>query len=292
MRILVLGGSGMLGHRLWMRLQDTHETWVTVRGHEAPFPDRPEFPRDRICTDVDALVFDEVVRALSAVQPEVVINCIGLIKQTPRANDPLSAIRVNAMLPHQLALTCASARIRMIHVSTDCVFSGRKGAYTEDDPSDAADLYGRTKFLGEVGYPHTLTLRTSIIGRELKSRLGLVEWFLAQKGEVQGYTRAIFSGVTTDELARVIREFVLPDPTLNGIMHVSAEPISKHDLLVLARDTLHHPVRIIPQDQFVIDRSLNSGRFRGRTGYQPPSWPEMIEGMTEDASLYKGSTHV
>ena len=287
MRILVLGGSGMLGHRLWVTLQETCETWVTVRGGSIPFPDRPQFPKDRICANVDALIFDEVVRSLSLVRPDLVINCIGLIKQVPLANDPLSAIRVNAMLPHQLALICQSAGIRMIHVSTDCVFSGGKGRYLEEDPSDATDLYGRTKFLGEVAYPGTVTLRTSIVGRELKSKLGLIEWFLAQEGEINGYTRAIFSGITTGELGRVIRDFVIPNPDLHGVYHVSSEPISKHDLLTLARDAYGHRVRIRRHDKVIIDRSLDSSRFRAATSYLPPSWESMMKALVEDSYLYE-----
>jgi dTDP-4-dehydrorhamnose reductase len=262
---------------------------VTVRGHSLPFRDLPQFPRAKVRTNVDALVFDEVIRSLAAVQPELVINCIGLIKQTPLADDPLSAIRLNAMLPHQLALVCQAAGIRLIHISTDCVFSGKKGHYSEDDPSDAQDSYGRTKFLGEVSYPHTVTLRTSIIGRELKSKLGLIEWFLSQEGEIDGYTRAIFSGVTTDELGRVIRDHVLPHPELSGVYHVSSEPISKYELLVLAKDAFAHPIRIRPFEKFVIDRSLDSARFRKVTGYEPPPWPTMMRQLAQDASLYDRS---
>jgi dTDP-4-dehydrorhamnose reductase len=287
MRILILGGSGMLGHRLWLALRDSYETWVTVRGSADPFPERPEFPRERIHWNVDALVFDEVVRALAAVRPDLVINCIGLIKQTQMANDPLSAIRVNAMLPHQLALICRSAAIRLIHISTDCVFSGKQGHYVEGDPADATDLYGRTKLLGEVGYDNTITLRTSIIGRELKARLGLIEWFLAQTGSVNGFTRAIFSGLTTGELGRVIRDYVIVRPDLWGVHHISSEPISKYDLLVKAARFLVHPIEIHPYGEYAIDRSLDSRLFRTATGYEPPSWDAMIEGLAQESLLYE-----
>lgn len=287
MRVLILGGAGMLGHRLWLALQDSHETWVTVRGSADPFPARPEFPRDRIRWNVDALVFDEVVRTLAAVRPDVVLNCIGLIKQTPLGNDPLSAIRLNAMLPHQLALICRSAGIRMVHISTDCVFSGKQGGYTESDPADPVDLYGRTKLLGEVTYENTITLRTSIIGRELKARLGLVEWFLAQPGPIRGFTRAIFSGLTTGELGRIIRDFVVTRPEQHGVYHVSGEPIAKYDLLRLAAKTLGHPIEIRPNDEYAIDRSLDSRLFRAAVGYEPPSWEAMLGSLAEESPLYE-----
>ena len=287
MRVLILGGSGMIGHRLWIRLQEAYETWVTIRGTAIPFPDLPEFPRQYICPNVDALALDEVERALAAVQPDVVVNCIGLIKQGPLADDPASAIRVNALLPHQIAQICRTSNVRMIQFSTDCVFSGRKGNYTEDDPSDAQDLYGKTKALGEVSYAQTVTLRTSAIGRELKSRLGLIEWFLSQQGEVRGYRRAIFSGFTTDEIGRLLRDHVIPDDQLQGVYHVSSEPISKYELLLLAKEAFGKAVTITPYDDFAVDRSLNSTRFREVTGYRPPPWRTMVEELARGSALYE-----
>jgi dTDP-4-dehydrorhamnose reductase len=287
MRILILGGSGMLGHRLWINLRKKHEVWVTLRGDASKIPDLPEFPRQYIRTDVDALNFDQVTRALASIQPDLVINCIGLIKQMGHiARDPIFSISLNALLPHRISLICRTARIRMIHISTDCVFNGKKGQYTEDDPSDADDLYGRTKYLGEVSYPHTITLRTSIIGRELKTRLGLIEWFLAQQGEIHGYQKAIYTGFTTDELSNILLEYVIPSPDLSGVYHVSSEPITKYDLLMLAREAFKKKIAILPDNDFSLDRSLDSTRFRQATGYKPPSWPEMIDRMAKNSFLY------
>jgi len=259
---------------------------VTVRGDGSQLPDIPEFPRRYIRPHVDALIFDEVNRALASIQPNLVINCIGLIKQDPLVNDPLSSIKINALLPHQVSLICRTAGIRMIHISTDCVFSGKRGQYVESDPSDAEDLYGRTKFLGEVAYPHTITLRTSIIGRELKARLGLVEWFLAQRETIKGYKRAIYTGFTTDELSRVILNYVIPRTDLSGVYHVSSDPISKYDLLMSVKEAFGRNVTILPDDGFISDRSLDSTQFRQLTGYQPPTWREMIDELKENSSLY------
>lgn len=289
MRILILGGSGMLGHRLWVDLRKQHETWVTIRGNVNEFPDVPEFPREFIRTNVDALNFDQVTRALASIQPDLVINCIGLIKQMGHlAKDPLFSISLNAMLPHRISMICRVAKIRMIHISTDCVFSGKKGSYTEDDPSDAEDLYGRTKFLGEVAYPHCVTLRTSIIGRELKNRLGLIEWFLAQKGTIRGYKKAIYSGFTTDEIARIISQVVIPNTNLSGVYQVSSEPISKYDLLIKTKESFkREDIQIEPDEDFYSDRSLDSTRFRKATGYTPPSWNEMVDEMAATSSFYE-----
>ena len=287
MKILILGGSGMLGHRLWINLRKEHEVWVTVRGEHNPFPDAPEFPEEFIRYRVDGLMFDEVTRALASIQPDLVINCIGLIKQMGHlARDPLFSISLNTLLPHRVSLICRAAKIRMIHISTDCVFSGRKGNYGEADQSDAEDLYGRTKFLGEVHYPHTVTLRTSIIGQELKTHLGLIEWFLAQTGTIKGFQKAIFTGFTTDELANIIMKYVIPNRELSGLYQVSSDPISKYDLLMLAREAYHKDITILPEQDFFCDRSLDSTRFRKVSGYQPLAWPEMLAEMASHADFY------
>lgn len=287
MKILILGGSGMLGHRLWMNLSKEHDTWVTVRGNGSELPNIPEFPREKIRPTVDALYFDQVIRALASIQPDLVINCIGLIKQQGHiARDPLISISVNSALPHRISMICRTAKIRMIHISTDCVFSGKKGNYLETDQSDAEDLYGRTKFLGEVSYPHTVTLRTSIIGQELKTHLGLIEWFLMQQGSISGYKNAIFSGFTTDELSRIILKYVIPNPELSGLYHVSSDPISKFDLLQLTKQSYKKDIDIQPDTDFFCDRSLNSTRFRQASGYTPPSWSAMIDEMAAGSEFY------
>jgi dTDP-4-dehydrorhamnose reductase len=291
MKILILGGHGMLGHRLWINLRKEHDVWVTVRQTSSPFPDLPEFPAKYVRTDVDASNFDQVTRALASIQPDLVINCIGLIKQMGHlARDPILSISLNALLPHRISLICRAAKIRMIHISTDCVFSGKKGNYTENDQSDAEDLYGRSKFLGEVAYPpHSITLRTSIIGRELKTRLGLIEWFLSQKDgdTIHGYKRAIFTGFTTDELSRVISNYVIPHPELTGLYHVSMDPVSKYDLLNIANEVFDRKINILPDENFFCDRSLDSSRFRLTTGYQPPAWSVMMREMAENSPFYE-----
>ena len=284
-RILILGGTGMLGHLLLRYLStfpeyDVYATARNLAGLESIFPKdllvrfRPD--------SVDANYFDSVIRALASIQPDIVINCIGIIKQLPEASDPLTAITVNALLPHRISLISRTAGARVIHISTDCVFDGKRGMYTENDQSNADDLYGRTKFLGEVSYPHCVTLRTSIIGHELKGGYGLIEWFLSQTQKVRGFRNAIYSGFPTFELARIIRDYVLPNPEMNGVYHVSSESISKYDLLCLVAKRYGKKIEIVPYDDFVQDRSLNSAYFRETTGYQPPSWDKLVEIMHSD----------
>ena len=247
---------------------------------------RKHFPKNllgRFRTDsIDANHFDSIIRALASVQPDIVINCIGIIKQLPLADDPLTAITVNALLPHAF-LSSAARPAPESSISAPIAFSmEEKACIRKRIPSNAEDLYGRTKFLGEVGYSHCVTLRTSIIGHELKGGYGLVEWFLAQAGKVRGFRKAIYSGFPTIELARIIRDYVLPNSELTGVYHVSAEPISKYDLLSLVAKRYGKEIEIEPYDDIVQDRSMDSTLFRQTTGYHPPSWEELIERMHSD----------
>lgn len=280
MRVLVLGASGMLGNAV-MRLF-AQSPQYTVWGSTRSSASHRHFP-ERLCpnliTNVDVEKFDVLSGLFGQVRPDAVINCIGLVKQLSEANDALAAIPLNAVLPHRLVRLCRLAGARLVHISTDCVFDGSRGGYVEDDRPDACDLYGRSKLLGEVDDEIAITLRTSIIGHELNSAHGLIDWFLAQEHSIKGYTRAVFSGLPTVELARVIRDFVLSHSELHGLYHVSAEPISKYDLLKIVAKVYGKSIDIVPDDEVVIDRSLNSERFRAATGYAAPAWPDLVSAM-------------
>lgn len=282
MRMLVFGASGMLGNAV-LRFFAQSEGWEaagTVRslGAGGILAGRKDI---RLIPGVDVGNPDHLLAAMEAVRPDVVVNCIGLVKQLASVDDPLEAIPINSLLPHKLARLSALAGARFVQISTDCVFSGNRGMYIESDLPDASDLYGRSKLLGEVDYPHAVTLRTSIIGHELAGERSLIGWFLAQTGRVDGFSRAIFSGLPTVELARVIRDFVIPRPEMHGLYHVSAEPIDKLSLLRLVAQTYGKKIQIVPNDRLVIDRSLDSARFRGLTGYAPPDWPALVRSMEQ-----------
>lgn len=285
-KVLILGATGMLGHTLFSRLSDRHDMdiYATVRSLDGLSQWFSPVLLSKIRSGVDADNFDSIQDVLTDLKPEVVINCIGIIKQLPEAQDPVVAITINALLPHRLARACKVVGARMIHISTDCVFSGTKGNYTESDFADADDLYGRTKYLGEVDYPHCVTLRTSIIGHELKGKHGLIGWFLSQEGKVRGFTRAIYTGFPTVEMAKIIADHVIPDKNLHGLFHVSSSRISKYDLLCLVAERYGKKISIDRYDGFQCDRSLNSARFRTRTDYDPPPWPELVDKMYLDFS--------
>ncbi len=284
MRLLILGGSGMLGHQLWRGLHAQHDTWVTLRRPVADFAVHNLFDEAK-AIQLDDITDDTALeRALGQAKPEAVINCVGLIKQRDEANDEALTLRVNAEFPHRLAKRCGEAGARLIHFSTDCIFAGTKGNYTESDPSDAADLYGQSKHQGEVADAHSVTLRTSVIGHELGTNLALLDWFLSQRGQaISGFTKAIYSGFTTLEMARIVDRILTQHPALSGVWHVASESISKFALLQLCREKLGWEGVIEPNDEFVCDRSLNADRFNQATGYTPPSWEAMISELAQQS---------
>lgn len=281
-RVLVLGANGMLGNavlRVFAESKD-YEVFGTIRSARS-LNFLPSSVNSRIFTGVDVENMDNLLNLFCDTKPHLVINCIGLVKQVSASNNPLSAILVNALLPHRLARLCSASGSRLVHLSTDCVFSGSEGLYTEDDIPDATDLYGRSKLLGEVDYPNAITLRTSIIGHELDGAKSLVGWFLSQTGSVKGFGKAVFSGLPTVEIARLIRDYVFPNRNLRGVYHVSADPIDKYELLNLVARVYGKIIDIEFDDSLVIDRSLDSSRFRTVTGFQPKPWPELVQSMKE-----------
>lgn len=286
-RVLVLGGSGMLGHKLCQALSTRFDTHATVRTDDLALARLGLLDQARTVAHVSADTFDTVAGAVASVEPDVVINCIGIVKQASAARDPIASISINSLFPHRLAGLCRTEGARLIHISTDCVFSGRAGGYTENDVPDPLDLYGRSKLLGEVADGEGLTIRTSIIGRELAGSNGLVEWFLGQEGRVRGFERAIFSGLTTQALAEVIASIVSDHGALTGIRHVAATPINKFDLLSLLKDAYGVNVEIVADGEVVCDRSLDATAFEHETGFHAPSWGAMVAQLAADDTPYE-----
>jgi dTDP-4-dehydrorhamnose reductase len=280
MKVLVIGATGMIGSTV-LRVLSEKSDWE-VLGTVRDISVRRFFSDaivERLIPGVDIENLDLLVKVLNQIRPDVVVNCAGLTKHRSKADDPLIAIPINTLMPHRLAELCKLIGARLIHVSTDCVFSGEKGGYTEDDFADARDVYGKSKALGEVLYPHTITLRTSTIGHELQSKHGLLDWFLSQGERCKGYKQAIFSGLPTVVFAQVIRDVVIPKKQLFGLYHVAAEPISKFDLLKLIAEIYCKAIEIVPDDKFVINRSLAADRFWQATGYVAPDWRSLIRLM-------------
>jgi len=277
MRILVIGASGMIGSTVLRVLSEQKEWQVygTLRDNSARRFFSVEIG-EHLVDGIDVEYQDALMKVLDEIRPDVVVNCAGLTKHKPQAEDPLIAIPINTLMPHRLAGLCNLVGARLIHVSSDCVFSGEKGFYTEADFADARDVYGKSKALGEVTYPHVITLRTSTIGHELQSKYGLLDWFLAQERRCKGYNRAVFSGLPTMIFAQVIRDVVIPRHELSGLYHVAAKPINKFDLLKLIAKVYGKQIEIVADGKLAIDRSLDATRFREATGYIAPEWEEMI----------------
>jgi dTDP-4-dehydrorhamnose reductase len=284
-RLLVLGAAGMLGHKLCQLLPPMgFETVATVRKPVELYTSHAGvFSGVELIDGVDAFDFESTEAVITAKAPDAVVNCIGIIKQRREAKNPLVSIEINSLLPHRLAALCQRIGARLVQISTDCVFSGQKGSYDESDESDARDLYGRTKFLGETTEEETaaITLRTSIVGREISEvKHGLFEWFLSQTeragNTISGFEKAIYTGFTTNEMARIIAMVLREHRQLTGVHHVASEPINKFELLCMVKDAMGLDIEIEPDSEFVCDRSLVMDRFADATGYVAPSWREMI----------------
>jgi dTDP-4-dehydrorhamnose reductase len=287
MRVIVLGAAGMLGHKLLQRLRPDFEVAGTIRDRE-PSPELLRaLPNVKLYPHVVASDRASLAHVIEDWGPQVVLNCVGIVKQTSAAKDPMVSISVNSLFPHQLAQLTAAHSAKLIHFSTDCVFSGRHGNYVEDDVPDPIDLYGRSKLLGEVTAPGTLTLRMSIVGRELRGHLGLIDWFFSQRGRrVNGYVGALYTGLTTITTADLIAWLIREHPALEGLWHVSGEPITKYDLLQMVNRVYALGAEITRDETFFCDRRLDSSRFRRRTGWYPPSWEQMVDGMYSDELNY------
>jgi len=291
MKVLVVGGTGMLGHKMFQVLQRRiSDTWCTVReaSNSCALRRIDLFHGGNVLWNVDVADFCALQQLLIEKRPEVVVNCVGIIKQRATANSAIPNIEINALLPHKLQQWCQDWNGRLIHFSTDCVFSGKRGNYSEEDLSDAEDIYGKSKFLGEVTAGRALTLRTSIIGRELSEFKSLLEWFLQQDHKnIMGYTQAYYSGVTTNYLTELVARIIQEQPKLSGLYQVTGDTISKYNLLCLLRDAFAMEVKIQPDDSFFCDRSMRGDKFVNATGYRTPAWPELAGELGKDRTPYE-----
>lgn len=284
-KVLVLGASGMLGHVLFTELQKEHNVLGTVRT-KLNLP----FSNDRgLISDINIEDLSELEHIIKIHSPDIVINCIGIIKQLKESKNKIASIEINSLFPHKLAEICERNKARVIHFSTDCVFTGDKGNYKETDLADARDTYGLTKYMGEIDYPHALTLRTSIIGHELNTSVSLLDWFLSQDKECNGYSKAIFSGFPTITVAKFLNAYVFPNENLHGVYNFSSNPINKYELLLKIKKQYDKNIQINPSEQVKIDRSLDSTKLKELTGFKPQSWEEMIQDMHKhykESNLY------
>jgi dTDP-4-dehydrorhamnose reductase len=288
-RILILGGGGTLGHKLWQVLSAKFsDTFVSIRKPRSFYSKSGLFSGPNVRAGIDLRDFSRLDLLLEEVSPSVIVNCAGVTIRSSEALDKVSVISINALLPHKLAQWCAKNDSRLTHFSTVCVFTVKAGNYSEDDLPDASDLYGVTKALGDVLAPCTLTLRSSFIGREICDGTELLEWFLARKEKkVKGFSKAFFTGLTTNRLSELVAELIKKFPALNGLYHVSSETVSKYELLLLLKEAYKLDVEIESDMEFKCRRDLNGGRFVKATGFKCPSWREMVFAMAADTTPYE-----
>ena len=285
MKIVILGAAGLIGHKLFQTMQAAeHDTYGLLHGKKSAFPDINFLHGDSIIESVEAIEFDKLHGILLAIQPDVVLNCIGITKRKEEVNDPIQALGVNSLFPHRLANLAKDMNFRVIHFSTDCVFNGKIGNYNEESDTTGEDAYGKTKALGEIRYPHTLTIRSSFIGRELAGKTELLEWLISENGNtIKGFTEAWYSGVSTIFMAKTVLDIIENYPDISDLHQLSTpEPISKYDLLCLARDAFKLDIEIIPDNSFEIKPTLDGSKLKNAMNLTIPSWQEMMAELAAD----------
>lgn len=286
MRLLIFGITGLIGSSVFRILSDNpaYEVYGTCRNDG----DKNFFEnKEKIISSIDIVSINATQSLIKKLNPDVIVNCIGLTKHSPDSRDCLKIIQVNSLWPHQLAKLSDEVGAKLIHISTDCVFSGKSGNYSEIDTPDAVDLYGRSKILGEVTYNNHITVRISTIGHEIRTSYGLLEWFLSQKKSCKGYSQAFFSGLPTVYFAEVISRFILPRPDLNGLYHIGSKPINKLSLLKLIANEYGKKINIDIDETLVINRSLDGSKFSNETGFICPEWPDLIKILSSSNGIKK-----
>ena len=282
MKILILGANGMIGHQMWRKLDQAFpgQVWGSVRNEATFYKKFGIFKSERLIPHLDVTDFVKTQRVLDEHKPDVILNCIGITLRKPEIKNSELCLEVNSMFPHRLSFWVKKNKTRLIHFSTDCVFDGSDGLYDEDSDPTAKDVYGKTKFLGEVSGQGCLTLRTPILGREIEGKTELVEWFLAQKNKkIKGFANAIYSGITSPEIAKQVIQIIKNYPNLEGLYQISSQPISKYDLLVMLNEIAAVDATIERDETYATNKSLDSKKYRQLTGYQPPSWHYMLTEM-------------
>ena len=286
--VLILGASGMLGHML-VRVFSPHHRVIgtTSSQYKAKSPLAKLLDRDSWIGGIDVRSLNRVDELVREIQPNVVINCVGLIKQKMESSNITDAIIINSLFPHHLASLCESQKCRLIHFSTDCVFDGAPGIKKVSDTPNATDLYGTTKRLGEVDYGDSITIRSSIVGAQIVGNESLFQWAISQKGKsIKGFTGALYSGLTTMTMSKVILEIVDNFPQLSGIQQIASEAITKHDLLRKLNAALGLNLDICADNTIIYDRTLDGSEFVEQTGVRIPTWDEMIIEFAGDQAFY------
>jgi len=294
MRVLILGASGLIGHKLLQKLSGSFETFAALHKSKEYYGNHLLFSGDNIIDKIEVENFDVLRGLLHAINPDVIINCVGITKRKIEIDKPIVSIEINSLFPHKLAIWAKNYGKRVIHFSTDCVFDGKLGNYNEDSITTAEDLYGKTKALGEINYSHSLTIRSSFIGQELFGKTELLEWFLSQNGrQINGYINTLYSGVSVIYMADIVKKIIDNYPKLSGLYQLALEnPISKYDLLCIARDAYKINVDIIPDGNHIHKPTLDNTRLKKAIKITVPSWKEMMEKLAAEKEYYYNNKYL
>jgi len=280
-KVLILGSSGLIGSTLYKFLRKKNDLVVFGTARNINMGSDTS-----LIGNVDFLNIDNSFNFISEIAPSIVINCVGITKHSMHYNKIGDVSFLNSMLPHFLSDLSNIFNFKLIHISSDCVFDGQRGNYSELDLPDSKDLYGKSKFLGELdGRSRNITIRTSTIGHENLTKYGLLEWFLNQHGSCNGFSKAFFSGLTTIELANILYKYFIFDDSVSGLYNLAGPKINKFDLLKIIARVYKKDIEIKEDQTFCIDRSLNASKFNNKFGYPVKEWDLMVREMKEDAIL-------
>ncbi len=284
MKILLIGANGLIGYNIFRNLIKSKEfnIFLLVRSKKNINNFYRSFHFDKLIELKEFKNTSLLESFLKELKPSIVLNCAGITKHSPNIKNISEVLYINSIFPRNLSEICSALKIRLIHLSSDCIFSGSSGMYKDKSFPDANDLYGISKALGEIDKENHLTIRTSTIGHEAQTSYGLLNWFLKQK-ECKGYKNAIFSGPTTLELSKILKDLIIPNQHLSGVLNISSDPIDKYSLLKLIKDTYSLDTVINKCSEVRINRSLNSEKFRTMTNYSVKSWGNMIREMYLDS---------
>jgi len=290
MKIIILGANGMIGYGLFDYLSKYHDVIGTLRRDKNFYKNITQLYEKNIIYGVDVKNISEIKNILISHRPDILVNATGIVKQITGQVSEADIIELNALVPHKLCQLTRSESIKLIQFSTDCVFSGKKGNYSEDDTPDPIDFYGLSKYMGEVNQKGVLTLRTSTIGLELTGSHGLIEWFLKQTGGIDGYMNAIYTGITINELAKFVNFLITKHRDIDGLWQVAGTQINKFALLsILGAKLQRKDIQILPNKEYVCDRSLVNTKIVMKTDYKFPDWEIMLEHLAQEINNRESS---
>jgi len=289
LKILILGAGGMLGHKLYQTLSKTYDDVIPVfRKNKEHYHKFNLYKPEKMIGNTDVTDQSKLLAVLNSVKPDIICNCIGKTTRKINSEDSQSVIYLNSFLPHFISKWSSENNSYFIHFSTDCVFSGKNGPYKPNDFRDSRDLYGLSKILGETNSKYGLTIRTSIVGREIENQTEFFEWIFSSKNKsVSGYKNVFYSGVTTNYLSEVVAQLITKDSKSHGLLQVASPPISKLNLIKKVNSLFGLGMKINTDASKVSNKILSPVKFTITSGIKTQTWDEMLNTLKKENSYYE-----